>query len=133
MVLDQKLANQGAFGVTKADYDAAGELISKGRKSKTELGFLLTTAHKRELYKNMILENRLSLYSDYLNKFGNIDVDWQLQLDLVVNKYVRATVGSHLIYDDDIKAKKEIDGVLTTVGPRVQLKQLLGVGLVYEF
>lgn len=133
MVLDQKLADQGAFGVTKANYDAAGELISKGRKSKTELGFLLTTIHKRELYKNMILENRLSLYSDYLNKFGNIDIDWQLQLDLVVNKYVRATIGSHLIYDDDIKAKKEIDGVQTTVGPKVQLKQLLGVGLVYEF
>ncbi|MCC7026186.1 MAG: hypothetical protein IT265_04470 [Saprospiraceae bacterium] len=81
----------------------------------------------------MTLENRLSLYSDYLNNFGNIDVDWQLQVDMIVNEYVKANIGIHMIYDDDIKAKEEVNGEQITVGPKLQLKQALGIGVVYVF
>jgi hypothetical protein len=133
LVLDQRLANQGAFGVTKAVYDIDGNLITEGEKTRTEMGLLLTGAHKKEVYKNIFLENKLSLYSDYINNFGNIDVDWQFQLELVVNEYVKGTIGTHLIYDDDIKAKEEVNGEQITVGPKLQLKQMLGIGLVYNF
>ena len=133
LVLDQRLANQGAFGVDKASYDVDGNLISKGKKSRTELGVLVTSGYKKELWKNITFENRMSLYSDYINNFGNIDIDWQMQLDLIVNEYVRANIGTHLIYDDDIKAKEEFAGEQITVGPKVQLKQMLGIGLVYNF
>ncbi|WP_298118386.1 DUF3078 domain-containing protein [Flavobacterium sp.] len=133
LVLDQTLANQGAFGVDKASYDVDGNLISKGKKSRTELGVLVTSGYKKELWKNITFENRMSLYSDYINNFGNIDMDWQMQLDLIVNEYVRANIGTHLIYDDDIKAKEEFAGEQITVGPKVQLKQMLGIGLVYNF
>jgi hypothetical protein len=133
LVLDQRLANQGAFGVTKAVYDSDGNLITEGEKTRTEMGLLLSGAHKKEVYKNIFLENKLSLYSDYINKFGNIDVDWQFQLELVVNEYVKGTIGTHLIYDDDIKAKEEVDGEQITIGPKLQLKQMLGIGLVYNF
>ncbi|MBY0487375.1 MAG: DUF3078 domain-containing protein [Flavobacteriaceae bacterium] len=133
LVLDQKLANQGAFGVTKAVYDDNGILVSQGKRSRTELGFLITGAHKKEVFKNIIIENRINLYSDYINNFGNIDVDWQMQMDLVVNQYVKANIGAYLLYDDDIKAKKDVGGEQVTIGPKVQLKQLLGVGLVYDF
>ncbi len=132
-VLDQTLANQGAFGVNKAILDAEGNVIVDGKKSRTELGILVTSSHKKEVFKNINLENRLSLYSDYINNFGNVDVDWQMQLDLVVNQYVRANIGAHMIYDDDIKAKEDIDGQQVTLGPKLQLKQLLGIGLVYDF
>lgn len=132
-VLDQRLANEGAFGVSKAVYNDMGELVRKGDKSRTELGILITARHKDEIFKNIFMENRLSLYSDYINKFGNIDVDWQLQLDLVVNEYVKANIGTHLLYDNDIKAKEEVDGAQVTVGPKVQLKQILGIGLEYNF
>lgn len=132
-VLDQRLANQGAFGVVKATYDENGNLVSEGEKSKTEIGLLITSHYKKEVWKNINLENRLSLYSDYINNFGNIDIDWELQFDLVVNQYVKANIGVHIIYDDDIKAKEEIAGEQVTVGPKVQLKQVLGVGLVYTF
>lgn len=134
LVLDQTLADQGAFGVDKAIYDpVTGELIREGKNSRTELGFLFTNNYKTQLFNNINLENKLSLYSDYINNFGNIDVDWQLQLDFIVNKYVRANINTHLIYDDDIKAKEEIDGAQVTVGPKIQLKQMLGVGLIYSF
>lgn len=133
LVLDERLANKGAFGVKKAEYDINGNLIRKGEQTRLEMGFLMTGQHKIEVMKNMNLENRLSLYSDYINRFGNIDVDWQVTLDMIVNQYVRANVFLNLIYDDDIKAKKTVDGVQTEIGPKIQLKQIIGIGLVYEF
>nr|WP_255308179.1 DUF3078 domain-containing protein [Flavobacterium crassostreae] len=132
-VLDERLANQGSFGVRKATYDTQNNLLTPGQKSKIELGFLVTALYKEEIFKNITLENRISLYSDYINKFGNIDVDNNLMVELVVNDHVKTNIGAHLIYDDDIKAKEERDGKQVTVGPKLQLKQVLGVGFVYTF
>jgi hypothetical protein len=145
LVLDQYLANQGAFGVKKAIYEVDPLdpnnqiLIKEGQKVKAEFGILLTGYMKSEIYKNVFYENRLSLYTDYLNKFGNVDVDYDTRLDLVVNAYVKANIGVHLVYDDDIKTKIDVvdptTGTTSQVndGPRAQLRQVLGVGLVYAF
>ena len=134
-VLDQDLANEGMFGVTPAVRDEEGNILIPGEKVRTEFGFLVSSAFTKEIFENIGLSHQLRLYSDYLNKFGNIDVDWELNVDLKVNDYVKANVGSHLKYDDDVKFKQDIDGdgKLETTGPRIQFKQLLGVGLVYEF
>ncbi|MBK0370615.1 DUF3078 domain-containing protein [Flavobacterium agrisoli] len=133
LVLDQYLANQGSFGVKKAIYDEDGNLLTPGEQVKAEFGILATAFLKKEIYKNMFFENRLNLYTDYLNKFGNIDVDFETKLDLVVNEYVKANVGVHMIYDDDIKTKDEVDGEQVIKGPKLQLRQVLGVGVVYAF
>jgi len=133
LVLDQTLADKGSFGVNKAIFDEEGNLLRRGKKVRNEFGMLLTNYWKKEIYKNMVLENRFSLYSDYINNFGNIDVDWQVQIEMIVNNYVRANIGIHTIYDDDIKAKEEVNGEQITVGPKVQLKQMLGIGITYLF
>ena len=133
LVLDQRLANQGAFGVAKATVDADGNIITPGEKAKVELGFLATSKYRKELAKNITLENRLTLYSDYINRFGNVDVDCDLQVELVVNQYVKANIGAHVIYDDDIKSKREIEGIQVTEGPKTQLRQAIGVGIEYAF
>jgi len=133
LVLDQELANKGAFGMTKATYDSAGILLTPGENSRTEVGFLVTNYYKKEVWKNITMENRLSLYSDYINNFGNIDVEWKLQFDLVVNQYVRANIGTHLIYDDDVKNIEVVNGEQLTSGAKIQLKQTLGIGLAYNF
>jgi len=134
-VLNQTLANAGTFGVTPALRDALGDIIKEGKKVNTEFGILFTSSFREEIFTNVNLENQLSFYSDYLNKFGNVDVDWQLNLNLVVNNFIKASIGSHFRYDDDVKVKEDIngDGELETLGPRVQFKQLLGVGVNYEF
>ncbi|UZH56517.1 DUF3078 domain-containing protein [Salinimicrobium tongyeongense] len=134
-VLDQRLANEGMFGVSPAVRDEEGNIIDEGEKVRTQLGFLVSSAFSKKIFDNIDLNNSLRLYSDYLNQFGNIDVDWELNLDLQVNDYVKANVGSHLKYDDDVKFKQDLDGdgELETGGPKVQFKQLLGVGVVYSF
>jgi len=133
LVLDQTLANAGAYGVKKAVYDADGNLISEGERAKTELGILITSYLEKEIFSNIVLKNRLTLYTDYLHNFGNIDIDWQCFSYLKVNKYVKANIGFNLVYDEDIDVIKEKDGVKVNEGPKVQLKQVLGVGVEYVF
>jgi len=122
-VLDDDLSNDGAFGVVK------------GKKSRHEFGALIQSTWDAEIAKNITMSNRLSLYSDYLNSFGNVDIDWELNFKLTINKHIKANIGTHLIYDDDIKFKDDIDndGTLETLGARVQLKQLLGIGVLFSF
>ena len=132
-VLDSRLANSGSYGVEAAVYDIDGNMIRRGKKTKTEVGVLVTSQWEKEVFKNIEFENRINLYSDYLNKFGNIDIDWQMQLEMTVNEFVKANIGTALLYDDDIKAKKDINGEQITVGPKIQLKQILGIGAVYTF
>jgi hypothetical protein len=134
-VLDQRLANEGMFGVTPAVRDSIGNIITEGENVRTEVGILLTSSFSKEVFTNVNLDNQVSFYTDYLNKFGNIDINWELKLNLVVNEFVKANIGSHLIYDDDVKFKEDTndDGTLETLGPKIQFKQLLGVGMIYEF
>lgn len=132
-VLDQTLANQGAFGVTEAIVDSNGLIIANGKQVRTELGFLFSSYYKKEIAKNIVWGNKLVLFTDYINKFGNIDIDYDFKLDLTVNQYVKVNIGARIIYDDDIKVKEEKEGKQVTVGPKLQIRQMLGVGLVYTF
>jgi len=129
LVTNQRLANRGSFGVQKAIYEGEGEnrkLVQEGKNSKIEFGSLFTGEWEHKIMDNILMKNKLSLYSDYLNKYGNIDFDWALRFDLKVNKYVKANIGTHILYDDDVKDKE-------TDSPKIKLKQLLGIGLTYSF
>jgi hypothetical protein len=101
-----------------------------------ELGFLITNTWEKEVLKNVLMAHRISLYTDYLLSFGNVDVHWELAFNLKVNKHINANVGTHIIYDDDIKFEEVVadDGTIVDPGiPRIQFKQILGVGLSYDF
>ena len=134
-VLDSKLANAGSFGVTPAVYDEEGNVFVEGQRVRNEVGILLTSSYESQIFENVFLGNYVSFYSDYLNDFGNIDVDWQVNLDFKVNNFIKANLGSHLKYDNDIKTQVEtpVDGEYETKGAKAQWKQLLGVGVVVDF
>ena len=135
-VLDDALANQGAFGVDPAIYDLEGNILREGKKVRHELGILLTNKYEEEVFKNIKLSSLLRLYTDYINSFGNIDIEWELNLDMKVNKYVKATLGSHLRYDNDIKTEVESNETtneeIVISGPKLRWKQILGVGIVVD-
>ena len=121
-VLDNRLSEEGAFGV------------NPGSNARHELGILVRTKWDKELLTNVAMTNELELYTDYLNKFGNIDVDWVLTFKFKINKLLEANFRTHLIYDDDIKIKETNEsGEVEILGARVQLKQQLGIGILYSF
>lgn len=134
-VLDENLANAGSFGVKPAEYDDDGNVLVPGEQFRKEFGVLLTHSYEMKLAENIFVKNQVSFYSDYLNRFGNIDVDWSLDFNFKVNSFVKATFGSHLRYDDDVKTKEpsEIEGEFTESGAKVQWKQFLGIGVAFDF
>ncbi|KAA5823372.1 DUF3078 domain-containing protein [Algibacter amylolyticus] len=134
-VLDEDLANAGSFGVTPAVLDSEGNIIVPGDKVRKEVGVLVTNSYEMEIIENINVKNQVSLYSDYVNNFGNVDVDWRIDFDFKVNSFVRATLGSHIRYDDDVKTQvpTEIEGEFDEAGAKVQWKQFLGVGFAVDF
>ena len=112
-VLNDRLSDEGAYGV-----DPGKHLLSSfGANLKGEVRY--------EFMKNMTVYSRLDLYSDYLHKPQNIDVNWEVQINMAINKWF----STNLVYDDDVKIAQK-DG---TKGPRVQFKEILGVGLQFNF
>ena len=136
LVLDQTLANQGAFGVKKAIQDDMGNILVPGENLFMELGILITHDWETEIAKNIVMDHRLNLYTDYLRKFGNVDINWELTFNLLVNDHIKTDVGFQLIYDDDIKFNREVDpdgNIIRPGGARTQLRQFLAVGMSYTF
>lgn len=83
----------------------------------------------KEVYKNITVGTKLELFSDYLNKPQNIDVNWQVLIGLKVNDWLNVDIQTTLLYDDDIQIT-DSDG---NIGPRVQFRQLLMISIGYAF
>ena len=134
-VLDKDLSNAGSFGVEKAVMDADGNIIKQGQRVRTEIGILLTNEFETEVFENIAIKSRASFYTDYLNSFGNIDVDWEVMFNFKVNQYVKASLGSHLRYDNDVKTivATAIEDEYLMEGAKIQWKQILGIGVVVDF
>ncbi len=92
--------------------------VEEGKNSSFSLGFNLSSYYKFNLAKNISMENIFALYSDYLDKPQNIDIDYQINLLMKINKYLSTNLGFHTILDDNAST-------------RIQFKQLFGLGLNY--
>jgi len=118
-VLDDSLSFHGAYGV------------DPGEKSRTEFGAMLKSVYKKEnIVKNVDFYSRLDLFSNLTENPQYIDVDWEVRLNMKINKFLTAVASLNLLYDNDIKY---IDSNGDEHGARVQTKQLLGFGLNYKF
>ncbi len=113
IVGDDYLSSIGAYGVTP------------GKHLLAELGASLVANYNTNLTKDISLVSKLTLFTAYNHNFGNVDVNWDLMLNFKVNKYITANFTTNLVYDDDIKS--------ASGGPKVQLRQMLGLGAVYTF
>lgn len=118
-VLDDSLSSAGAFGV------------DPGSRVRSEFGGYIKIGYvKKALMKNVDFQTRIDFFSNYIKNPQNIDINWDMKLDMKINEYLSANFGTALKYDDDIKYK---DSSGVEHGARVQLKQFLGVGLSVKF
>lgn len=90
--------------------------VEKGDNSRLEFGGAANAFWLTKLFENVLLEQRLGTYSNYLDKPENIDLDYQATLNMKVNKYLSANVILHLIYDDNAVQA-------------LQLREVFGIGL----
>lgn len=127
--------------VNDADLSAAGAFgVEPGENIKSEIGGYIRVIYSKndftaEWMKNVALTSKIDLFSNYLKNPQNVDVSWENQIALKVNKYIAVTLNTHLLYDDDIKIPKDTndDGLIDSNGPRTQFKEILGVGFSYKF
>lgn len=94
--------------------------VEKGKSIRFEFGAALNGYYKFNLMENISVENILNLYSNYLDKPQNVDIDYQMNLVMKVNKYVSTNIAFQTIYDDN------------AVGA-FQVREVFGLGFNYGF
>lgn len=121
----------GKFTFVTAD-DVNGEDfgLDAGKKVRSELGATVKVDYKTDVVKNVTLDTKLTLFSNYLKNPQNVDVDWKVQVNMKVNDYLSANLITHMIYDDDVKIEDPDTG---NMGPRLQFMESFGVGLTFKF
>ena len=111
-VTDQTLSNLGAYGV------------DSGKTVRSEFGAYLNMKFKKDIMTNVNLTSKLELFNNYTDKDKNnakkIDVNFENQLNMKVNKYITASILLVLVYD-------------ANVIERTQFKEVIGVGFGYKF
>lgn len=118
-VADSELSDRGAFGV------------KEGKRFKIEAGAYLKLFYTKEIMKNVEFISKANFFTPYSGEFGNIVVNWENILNMKVNKFISANVYTNLQYDDKVKRYNDEGEYIG--GPRVQFKEMIGVGLAYNF
>ena len=63
-------------------------MLKQGESTRFEFGAGIQGYYKFNLMENISWENILNLYSNYLDKPQNVDIDYQANLVMKVNKYI---------------------------------------------
>ncbi|MDP7434707.1 MAG: DUF3078 domain-containing protein [Flavobacteriales bacterium] len=125
-VLDESLSAAGMFGV------------APGEQARHEVGGYIRLGLKEQVTENVTYAVRLDLFSNYLEEPEAVDIFSDHVLTLKVNDWLSTTLGLTLIYDKDVELvlrepDPDIPGDNGEMGPGVQLKQILAVGLSLKF
>ncbi len=126
-VLDQELSDKGAFGV------------DKGSNVRAEFGALLSLMFDKEVFEDISVESRLTLFNNLIDEDSsnrkNTDLDWETSINMKINRYITASFFVHMIYDHNTPIPVLDDDGLETgdFKKKLQVKQMLGLGLSYRF
>ena len=116
IVKDDSLSAKGLYGV------------EPGKHSTTEIGAFASVNYLQEISKSITYKGRLDLFSNYKHNPEKIDVFMTNVLSAKLSKVLSASWNVDLIYDDDVRLFGK-DGK----SPAVQLKSLVGLGLLVKF
>lgn len=94
--------------------------VEPGDNVKFALGFSLSAYLNFKLSNNISMQNIIAMYSNYLQRAQNIDIDYRAKFTIDVNKYMTVDVLLHTLIDDNASSK-------------VQFKEVFGLGLKYIF
>ncbi|AIG31109.1 DUF3078 domain-containing protein [Flavobacterium psychrophilum] len=94
--------------------------VAQGKTSRFEFGAALNGYYKLNLMENISVENILNLYSNYLDRPKNVDIDYQMNLVMKVNKYISTNLAFQALYDDNARGA-------------FQIREVFGLGVNYGF
>ena len=139
-VLNQDLADQGAFGVKKGYFDQDGQWIP-GENINAALGVNVIINYKQPIGKNIRYNTMLNAFYNYIERRDDdrmpIDINWENTVNFTINKFLTTTLFVYLKYDHNttFPVYEEIEGVQTVVDnvPKLQLKESVGIAFIHKF
>lgn len=94
--------------------------IDEGKTSRFEFGASLSAFLQFEILEDVVMENNINFYSNYLDKPDNVDIDYLMNLEMGINKYLSANLLFQAIYDDNAVAA-------------FQIREVFGAGINVNF
>lgn len=94
--------------------------VKQGTNMRYEFGAAVNAYYKCNLMENVMMENILNMYSNYHEDPQNVDIDYTLNINMKVNKYLSTNFAFQTIYDDNAFAG-------------FQTRQNIGIGVNYTF
>ena len=139
-VMNQELADKGAFGVKKGYYDQDSIWIP-GEHIAPAIGVNFIINYKRSIGKNITYTTLLNTFYNYIERHDDdrlpIDVNWENTLNFMITKYISTILFVHLKYDHNttFPVYDDIEGVQTVVDnvPKLQFKESLGIAFIHKF
>ncbi|MDR2027749.1 MAG: DUF3078 domain-containing protein [Prevotellaceae bacterium] len=115
LVLDDSLSKVGVYGV------------KPNRNAYYELGTSVTVVYNKNIAKNITLRSVTDIFSNLLRSPENADINWDININFKVTKYISSNLSLQFKYDDDTRNNGP------DRGPSLQFKQVLGMGFSYNF
>ena len=94
--------------------------VAEGKSTRYEFGAAVNGYYKFNVMKNVSVEQIANLYSNYLDSAKNVDIDYQVNVVMTINKYLSTNFTFQTIYDDNA-----FQGF--------QTRQNIGLGVNYGF
>jgi acyl dehydratase len=135
------LSYKGTFVIDTVHIDQTQYGIAKNRKSLNEPGVSFMITNEFKPIKTVAIVNRLQLFTNYIHKPQNVDVDWEMITTAKINWFTDVRFNIHLIFDDDTRTDEHnengqpvlnIDGTPKKTA-RIQFKEMMGFALSFRF
>ena len=134
------LSYKTTFVLDTVNIDQTRHGIDKDQMAKREFGFQVVITNQIKPYKDLTMINRMRLFSNYLYRPQNIDVDWEMILEQRISWFFSIRLNLHLIYDDDVRFpvyNEEGNAIILPDGsprlaPKPQFREFLGLTLSFK-
>ena len=103
--------------------------VPLNKSLKVEVGLTFKAAVTYTKIKNLKILSSLTLFTPYTKEFGNFNVDWDFMISYQFLKVLNVSLTTALKYYDEVM----ITDKNGNVGPRIQFKEVLGLGVGYSF
>lgn len=94
--------------------------IDANKSYRFEFGASISGYSKLTIVENVVMENILNLYVNYLEEPQNIDIDYLMNLNMKINQFITTNLTFQAIYDDN-------------AARGFQIREALGVGVTFNF
>ena len=138
-VINQDLADQGAFGVKKGYYDQ-NEIWIPGEHVAAVIGVNVIINYKQPIGKNINYITMLNGFYNYSERRTDqrrtrLDFNWENTVNFVISRHLTTILFVNLKYDHNTTFPVYDEDGTTVIDnvPKLQVKESLGIAFVHNF